>query len=344
MSMPPHPRGDNAVMSAQQCAVVLINVGSPDEPTSAAVRVYLRNFLSDRRVVETSPWLWRPILEGIVLRTRPSRSAEKYRSVWLDEGSPLTVIADGQAQGLAERLDSNVMVRAAMCYGTPRLTEVLDEIATAGISRVLAVPMYPQYAGPTTAAALDAVYRDALSRRNHFELRTVRSFGTNETYIEAMARSIEESWRTHGRPNFDAGEKLLFSFHSIPQSYAADGDPYPHECAQTADALRRRLGVTVASSPLTYQSKFGRSPWLEPTTVGTVEQLARDGARRVDVYCPGFVADCLETLEEIDVLNRRVFLNAGGEELVRAPCLNEDSLWLDALAEVTRVGLCGWVD
>ena len=332
--------------AAQQTgvAVVLVNLGTPAAPTPRAVRPFLREFLSDRRIVPLAPLVWQPILNAVVLPSRGRKSAAKYASIWTDDGSPLLVHTLAQTAGLARRLGGDgVRVAAAMRYGEPSLGSVLDGLVADGIRRVLVVPMYPQFSTTTVATVFDALARHLTKRADQPEYRTIRDWHDDPGYIEAAVRRVEETWAARGRPDFERGDKLLLSFHGIPLAAVRAGDPYPSECAVTARLLRERLGLDETMAPLTYQSKFGPGEWLTPATIQTVGALARSGTRRLDVFCPGFAVDCLETDEEIGILNRDEFLGNGGETFVRVPCLNDSSPWLDALETIVRRNLAGWV-
>ncbi|MDR2380782.1 MAG: ferrochelatase [Bifidobacteriaceae bacterium] len=324
-------------------AVVLVNLGTPEAPTAREVRRYLREFLSDRRVVNLPALVWRTILESAVLPIRSERAAAKYRSIWLEDGSPLLVYTKAQARGVAERLAGRVAegggpgprVVYAMRYGTPSVRGVLDGLRRDGIGRVLVVPLYPQYSVPTVASVIDEVARHALASVHQLEYSMVHSYPTLPGYIEAIAARAEEAWDQHGRPDFAGGDKMLLSFHGIPESVDRAGDPYRGQCEQTAAAVRARLGLTPDQCLVTFQSKFGPMPWLTPATIGTVARLAREGVGRLDVACPGFAADCLETLEEIDLLNRGAYLAAKPDGVfVRHQCLNDHPVWLDGLADL----------
>lgn len=330
-------------MGDQSIGVVLVNLGTPDAPSVAAVRRYLREFLSDRRIVAMPPLLWRIILEGFILPTRPKVSAAKYATVWTEQGSPLLVHSLAQAKALAARLPG-VEVAAAMRYGRPGLDEVLDQLAAKSVKRLLIVPMYPQFSTTTVASVFDAVGNYMRGRQDQFEYRLVRSWPNDDAYIEACARRIEQTWQIEGAPDLAGGDKVVFSYHGEPVGAVAAGDPYPLECQTTTALLRARLGLEETSSLMTYQSKFGRGQWLTPATIDTVAQLGAAGTRRVDVFCPGFVADCLETDEEIDQLNRQAFTNHGGDQFVRVPCLNDSPAWIDALAGLVKRHLAGWTD
>lgn len=338
---------DRAVLSAdvpQKPALLIVNLGTPDEATPSAVRRFLRAFLTDRRVIETHPILWRPILEGIILRIRPSRVAHAYRTIWSEDGSPLLVGTMAQVEGLRQRLGSSVEVRPAMCYGSGNIREVLDDLYAEGYRRVAIVPAYPQYSASTVGAVFDEVARWGLGSRDQLSVRTVRSYEDAPAYIEALATALEESWRENGRPDFEAGDVVLASFHSIPQAMVDKGDPYELECERTVRLLRQRLGCSEKELILTYQSVFGPAKWIGPATIDTVESLGAQGRRRVDVICPGFVADCLETLEEINVLNRQVFIDAGGKTFNYIPWANGSSACVDMLEEQAKEVLAGWVN
>ncbi len=323
--------------------VVLVNLGTPDDPSLAAVQRYLREFLTDRRIIPLNPLLWRPVLELKVLQVHARSSAEKYASVWTEAGSPLMVHATAQATALAAELGPGVTVATAMRYGSPSLGSVLDRLAAEGINRVLVLPMYPQFSVTTVATVMDALAGYIQSRHNQLEYRTVRDFHSDPGYIDACARLIERSWAEHGRPDFAAGDRLLLSYHGIPVQAVEAGDTYPQECEATTGLLRARLGLGEGDCVMTYQSKFGRGQWLTPATIEEVARLASSGVKRLDVFCPGFVAECLETEEEIDLLNREEFLAHGGQSFYRVPCLNADPDWIRALAVLVGRQLAGWI-
>ncbi len=327
----------------QKPYVLLVNLGSPDAPDTKALRKYLRQFLTDRRIIETHPVLWRPILEGIILLVRPRKSAAKYRLIWGQQGAPLVVHTRSQVRHLQAALGEDAEVGYAMCYGQPSIASTLDRIYQQGYRRVLLVPLYPQYSATTVAAILDQVAQWKLRSRVQFEWRHVRSFPQDPRYIEALASAIEGEWERSGRPDFDAGDRLVVSYHGIPTAMATKGDPYPEECQATTRLLTERLGLDPANLIHTYQSKFGPASWLEPATIDTVTALGKSGSGRVDVICPGFVSDCLETLEEIDIENRAAFMNAGGREFRYIPWGNDQDPWLAALTGIVRESLAGWV-
>lgn len=324
-------------------AVVLVNLGTPEAPTAKAVRPFLREFLSDRRVIETHPLLWRPVLEGIVLRVRPRDSARKYASIWMPEGSPLMHWSRRQVEDLQDALGEDVRVRVAMRYGKPALRDVLTDLYDQGVRRVLVLPAYPQYAASSAGTVIDEVARWTLQARDQLEVRTVRSFPDSPVYVEALARALEDHWAEQGRPDFAAGDRLVTSFHSIPRAMHDAGDPYRSECETTARLLRERLGVDEGGLLVRFQSVFGPAEWIGPATIDTMGELGRGGTRRVDVICPGFMADCLETLEEINILNGETFLEAGGQEYHYVPWANDSAGCVATLEEQARRGLSGWV-
>jgi ferrochelatase len=323
--------------------VLLVNLGTPDAPTPGAVRRYLGEFLADPRVVEIPRPVWWLILHGVILRTRPARSAKKYAAIWGAEGSPLKVHTERQAlllKGLlGERWRKDLVVRYAMRYGNPGIATVLTELKNAGCDRLLLLPLYPQYAASTTASTVDEVFRVFGSWRNQPELRVVRHFHDHPGYIAALARSITHEWSLRARPH-----KLLMSFHGLPRYTIARGDPYHRECRETGQLLAAALGLGKEQYEITFQSRFGRTEWLQPYTAATLEALAKNGVGRVDVVCPGFTGDCLETLEEIAIEAKATFVGAGGKEFHYLPCLNEADDWIAALSDIVRNGLAGWDD
>ncbi|HZF78617.1 MAG TPA: ferrochelatase [Rubrivivax sp.] len=324
----------------ERTALLLVNLGTPDEATAPALRRYLAEFLSDPRVVEIPRLPWWLILHGIILRTRPARSAGKYRSVWLPEGSPLAVWTQRQTAALAEALNAKghaLIVRHAMRYGNPSLPAVLDAVRAEGATRVLVLPLYPQYAAATTASVGDKVMAWARGVRRVPELRFVAQYHDDPGYIDALARALQAHWQQHGR-----GDRLVLSFHGVPQRSLLLGDPYHCHCHKTARLLAARLQLSDDQVVVTFQSRFGRARWLEPYTEPTLRALAGQGVRSVDVMCPGFVADCLETLEEIAQEARDAFVEAGGQRFNYVPCLNDDPAWIAALAAIALRHLQGW--
>jgi ferrochelatase len=321
-------------------AVVLVNLGTPDAAETGAVRRYLKQFLSDPRVVEIPRAVWWCILNGIILPFRSSRSAAKYRSIWTEQGSPLMVHTRQQAIALGQllaRRGHSLQVEHAMRYGNPGLPQVLDRLKVQGCQRILVIPAYPQYSGTTTASIFDAVFAHYRQVRNIPALRLVRDYHRHPGYIQALQQSVQAYWAEHGR-----GERLVMSFHGVPQRTRALGDPYYDECLQSAQLLAQALGLESGQYLVTFQSRFGRAEWLQPYTAPTVQQLGRDGVRRIDVICPGFTSDCLETLEEIAMEVRDEFLHAGGAEFHYIACLNESPPWVEALADLAEQELAGW--
>ncbi len=325
---------------APRTAVLLVNLGTPDEPTAPALRRYLAEFLSDPRVVEIPRLLWWALLHGIILRTRPAASAAKYATVWMPEGSPLAVWTQRQAEALDRTLAGaghQVLVRHAMRYGNPSVASVMDALRAEGATRVLVLPLYPQYAAATTASVGDSVMRWAQQSRRVPELRFIGEYHDDPGYITALAERLQAHWQAHGR-----GDKLVLSFHGVPERSLHLGDPYHCQCHVTARLLGQRLGLAPEQMLVTFQSRFGKAKWLEPYTEPTLRQLATDGVKRVDVMCPGFVADCLETLEEIAQEARDAFLEAGGEQFSYVPCVNDSAPFVQALAALALKHLQGW--
>jgi ferrochelatase len=333
---PPAPN----TASAPSTAILWCNLGSPDAPTAAAVRPYLAQFLSDPRVVEIPKAIWWLILHGVVLRTRPAKSAAKYASIWLAEGSPLKVWSAKQAlllRGFLGERGHHVRVLDAMRYGQPSIGAQLDALKAEGVQRVLVLPAYPQYSGTTTAGVIDAVSTWSRDIRRLPELRFVNGYHDDPAYIDALARSVQRHWQAHGR-----GEMLLMSFHGVPERTALLGDPYAAQCQETARLLAERLQLPASHIRVSFQSRFGKAKWLEPSTDATLRGFGAQGLGRVNVICPGFTSDCLETLEEIAIEGRDAYLQAGGKEFHYIPCLNDDPAWIAALAEIAQQHLAGW--
>jgi len=322
--------------------ILLINLGTPEAPTAGALRPYLKEFLSDPRVIEIPRLVWWPILNLIILNTRPKKSAEKYAQIWTNEGSPLLSHTEKQTkllQGyLGERTRTPMVVDFAMRYGTPSVDSVLKKMTAQGCDRILVIPLYPQYASSSTATALDAVFASFAQMRNQPALRTIKHYHDHPGYIAALAQSINDYWMQNGRP-----DKLVMSFHGVPRFSLDKGDPYHCECQKTGRLLAEQLGLKPEQYVLTFQSRFGRAEWLKPYTQATLENLGKSGTRRVDVVCPGFVADCLETLEEIAMECRRAFLAKGGKEFHYIPCLNERPDWIRALTDIALANLGAWL-
>ena len=332
--MPFRPEPPLAADHTPRTAILLCNLGTPDAPTPAALRRYLAQFLSDQRVVEIPRLLWWPILHGIILRLRPAQSAAKYASIWTPEGSPLKVWTERQAALLQQWLQARgepVLVRPAMRYGNPSIASQLDALKAEGATRILILPAYPQYSGTTTASVCDAVYDWGRQVRALPEFGFVNRYHDDPGYIAALAARVRAHWQAHG----PAGQ-LVMSFHGVPARTSALGDPYEQECRQTARLLAQALGLEPEQYRVTFQSRFGKARWLEPYTEPTLVEMARAGIGRVDVVCPGFTADCLETLEEIAQEARQAFLQAGGREFHYIECLNDSTDWIEALGQLAR--------
>ncbi len=327
--------------STGRSAIVLVNLGTPEAPTSSAVRRYLKQFLSDQRVVEIPKLVWWFILNLIILPFRSGRSAKKYAAIWTRDGSPLKVHTQKQAMllrgALGERGHERITVAMAMRYGAPSLPEVLARLKTDGCERILILPAYPQYAGSTTGSIYDAVFQHYARVRNVPELRFVRNYHDHDAYIDALHDSVLNHWDNNGRP-----EKLVLSFHGIPMRTLLLGDPYHCECLKTARLLTAKLRLAPDQYVVTFQSRFGRAQWLQPYTAPTLVRLAREGVTRVDVLCPGFTSDCLETLEEIAIEAKEAYTAAGGKKFAYIPCLNDAPAWITGLAEIAEQHLIGW--
>lgn len=323
--------------------VLLVNLGTPDAPTPSAVRKYLREFLSDPRVVEIPAILWQPILNLFVLTTRPKESARRYAQVWTSDGSPLRVHTQRQTtllRGyLGERArDLPLTVDYAMRYGTPSIAQKLSELKAQRCDRILIVPLYPQFSASTTATVFDAAFGCVSGMRNQPALRTVRSFHDHAGYIAALAQSVRDYWMKNQRPDV-----LVISFHGVPRRTLDKGDPYHCECHKTGRLLAEALGLRQEQYRIAFQSRFGRAEWLKPYTAEVLVDLGKQKTR-VDVVCPGFVSDCLETLEEIAIEGKGIFLNAGGRDFHAIPCLNERGDWIHALTDLVLSNLPGWTD
>ena len=335
-----HPEPAFKHGQAPRTAIVLCNLGTPDEPTAPALRRYLAEFLSDPRVVEIPKALWWLILHGVILRTRPAKSAAKYASVWTPEGSPLKVWTEKQAtllRGYLGERGHQVTVRYAMRYGNPAIPAVLDELKAQGVNRILILPAYPQYSGTTTASLFDAVAHWGLKTRHLPELRFVNRYHDDLGYIDALHRRVRTHWMHNGQ-----ADHLVMSFHGVPERTLHLGDPYHCECLKTARMLAEKLGLEKDRYPVTFQSRFGKAKWLEPYTEPTLVALAQKGLKSVDVVCPGFTSDCLETLEEIRMEAQEAFKHAGGERFEYIDCLNDSPDWIRALTDITERHLQGW--
>jgi ferrochelatase len=338
--------------TAQKSAVLLVNLGTPDAPQPQALRAYLGEFLSDPRVIEIPRLLAWLLLHLLVIPWRAPRSAAKYASVWMKEGSPLRVYTERQAKLLRGTLGAqgrSVLVEWGMRYGTPSIAQALDALKAAGAERILVLPLYPQYSATTTASGMDAIAAWCARTRNIPELRFVKHYHDHPAYIGALAERIKSFWEVNGPlASGTAGKgpqsepSLLFSFHGIPRRSLLLGDPYYCECQTTGRLLRESLGLSAEVAQVTFQSRFGKAEWLKPYTEPTLRALAEAGVAHVDICCPGFPADCLETLEEIAMEGKAAFLGAGGTEYRYIPCLNDWPGWIDALARIALEHMAGW--
>ncbi len=332
---PPYKHG-----SLTKTAVLFVNLGTPEAPTPAAVRVYLKEFLSDPRVVEIPRLIWWLILNGIILPFRSKQSAHKYATIWTPEGSPLKVHTVKQSQLLQSNLIArgiDVRVEIAMRYGHPSVPSVLDKLKADGFDRILLLPAYPQYSATTTASIFDAVFSHFANIRNVPELRLIKHYHDHDAYITALAQTLRTHWEQHGR-----ADKLVMSFHGVPKRTLMMGDPYHCECYKTARLIAEKCGLSKEDYLVTFQSRFGKAEWLQPYTAPTLEKLAAEGVKRLDVMCPGFTSDCLETLEEIAMEAKADFLAAGGTEYRYISCLNESNTWIDAMADLVVSHTQGW--
>ena len=322
--------------------VLITNLGTPSAPTAGALKPYLKQFLSDPRVVEVPRLIWWFILNGIILNTRPKKSAEAYKTIWTERGSPLALYTESQAQKLQTQLTADahgkVIVEWAMRYGEPSISNGIQSLQEQGATRLLILPLYPQYAGATSGSTFDAVAEDLTQRRWVPELRFINQYTDFMPYIDAVAARIAQFWSTHGRP-----EKLVFSYHGIPERYLTNGDPYPCQCHKTSRLIAEKLKLPKEMWMTSFQSRFGKEPWVKPYTDDTLKALPGKGVKNVHVVCPGFSSDCLETIEEIGVENRDYFLEAGGENYHYIPALNDDDDHINVLASLVLQNINGWV-
>ena len=336
----------NPHLRASKTAVLLLNLGTPSAPTPKAVRAYLKEFLSDPRVVEIPRIIWWCILNGIILPIRSSASAKKYASIWMPQlGSPLMHYSRLQAKELGEQFTNEghtVLVDLAMRYGQPSTQQVLEDLKERGMERLLLLPLYPQYSATTSASSFDEVFRVLGTWRDQPELRLIKHYHDNPAYISALRDQVLSSWDKDGYPDFARGDRFVMSFHGLPKRNLMKGDPYHCECLKTGRLLGESLGLEPGQYIVTFQSRFGKAEWLKPYTAPTIEKLAKEGCQRVDIFCPGFPADCLETLEEIAMEAREIFLEHGGKDYRYIPCLNSNPKWIDALRDIAYEHLLGW--
>lgn len=323
-------------VKTSRVGVLLVNLGTPEAPTAPAVRRYLKQFLSDRRVVEIPALVWQPILRGIILNVRPRKSAANYAKIWMPEGSPLAVYTRGQAEALQSRLGDAVDVRYAMRYGEPSIERQLAAMKADGCNRILLAPLYPQYSGATTATVVDEAFRSLAAMRWQPALRTMPTYHDDPAYIDALAASLKSEL---AKLDFEP-EAIIASYHGMPERTLHLGDPYHCQCQKTTRLLSEALGrpLTIA-----FQSRFGRAKWLDPSTEETIQRLAAEGKTKIAIFAPGFSADCLETLEELAMQGKEQFEEAGGTHYAYLPCLNADNPGMDMLEHLVRRELSGWL-
>ncbi len=328
----------------EKTAVLLVNLGTPNAPTAEAVKPYLREFLGDPRVVEIPKLIWWLILNGVILNVRPKKSAAKYASIWLPQGSPLKVYTERQVTLLRGYLGEKtkgvpLVVDYAMRYGNPSIPSVLAKLKAQNCQRILLLPMYPQYAASATGTACDVVFNELATQRNMPALRTIKHFYDHPGYIAATAQNIRDYWTLHGRP-----DKLVMSFHGVPRYTLDKGDPYHCQCHKSGRLIAEALGLSKEQYIVSFQSRFGQAEWIQPYTTAMLKELGKHKTKRVDVVCPGFVVDCLETLEEIVQEGKEDFQHAGGGEYHYIPCLNDRPEWIHALTDLVLDNLHGWLD
>lgn len=345
------PRSPFNTEQTEKIGILLSNLGTPDHADASSVRRYLGEFLHDWRVIEITRWLWCPLLHFIILRTRPSKVAKIYQSIWWEEGSPLLVISKRQAKKLEQTLKQTsspkdnaphrsplpFTVAVGMRYGNPSIAHALGQLKVQNAQKIVILPMYPQYSSATTASTFDAVFNEIKKWRHMPELRLIRDYHWHSQYLDALAQSVKQAWQQHPQP-----EKLIISFHGTPERFRTLGDPYYSQCKQTAEQLAQRLNLTANQWLLTFQSQFGNDPWIKPATDASLEKLAKAGTQSVDVICPGFSADCIETLEEIEEENRDVFEGNGGQTFHYIPALNDSDTHIQALTGLIQTHTQGW--
>jgi len=322
--------------------VLLVNLGTPDSPSVSDVKRFLKQFLSDPRVVDLNPLIWKPILNGIILNTRPAKVAKLYQAIWSDEGSPLMVVSQGQREKVASLLQAQlgqaIPVELGMSYGNPSLASGLDKLKQQGVKRIVVLPLYPQYSCSTVAPVFDAIAAEFKGWRDIPETRFNKEYYQDPTYIQALASSVKSHWKEHGQ-----ADVLLMSFHGVPVRYVNEGDPYQTQCQATAFLLAQALGLKDEQWRLCFQSQFGKEEWLTPYTDKLLESLPKDGVKSVDIMCPAFAADCLETLEEISIGGKESFIESGGESYRFIPCLNDNETHIELLAKLVTEQASQWV-
>lgn len=330
------------INSQKKVGVLLVNLGTPEAPSYGAIRRYLSEFLSDRRVIELSPWIWQPILQGIILTFRPFRVAKSYQMIWdhQENKSPLKVITERQVQKLQSRFkDKPVLIDWAMCYGHPSIEYKIRNFLKKQFHHLFIFPLYPQYSATTTASVNDKVFKNLLTCRRQPAIRSLFSFADHPAYIQALQRQIEQTLQSLS----EKPERIILSFHGLPQAYVDKGDPYEQECHKTANALRHAMHKTEQEMPLAYQSQFGPSQWLEPNLGELIKQYGKQGVKNIAVMAPGFISDCLETLEEINHQYRECFLQEGGRIFTYIPCLNDQAIAIDMFERLIHEELQGWI-
>lgn len=334
--------GNDTQAHTTKIGILVTNLGTPDAPNPGALRRYLKQFLSDPRIVELPRVLWWLILHGVILVFRPRRSAANYKKIWTAQGSPLRVhtqaLAEGLAKELQERCGEDLVIDFAMRYGAPAIDQVIQRQLEQGVTRLLVLPLYPQYSGTTTGSTFDAVAADFSRRRSLPELRFLNNYYSHPAFILALANKVREHWRQSG-----PADKLIFSYHGEPKRYVDAGDPYQRQCEETTRLVAQALQLEESQYLTAYQSRFGREEWLRPYLDETLKSFPAQGIKSVQIICPGFAVDCLETLDEIALENREIFLQAGGEHYDYIPCLNNDAEHVQALAAIITEQLSGWV-
>lgn len=322
----------------------MVNLGSPNEPTASSVRPYLREFLSDPRIIEVNPLIWKPLLNCVILPRRSGQSAERYQKIWTSEGSPLLVHTRHLAEGVQAALDplkEKFLVTWATRYGEPNLERVLKELhEVQAVDKILVIPLYPQYSSTTVGSVMDRLCQTLMSMRSQPKIRTVRDYYQNPLWVKAISGSIKNLWKRKGAVRGSA--RLVYSFHGMPKSYVAAGDPYEEQAKESVELINKELGIDPALTELTFQSKFGKFVWLEPSTVETLQKLAKQGTQRVDVICPCFSCDCLETTLEIGEEAKELFLNSGGTEFNFIACINESEDAVKLIADIVSREVQGW--